>query len=98
MLYIIVSSISFIVRAYLCYRTIENVPILSNPIANSILWEVVPVYTILMLICRKIVGLFYSKGEAPVFGAIAYFIIYMVALFIVYVSMLILTKFGVLPI
>lgn len=97
-MYPLVSVISLIIRVYLCYKTIESVPILSNPIANSIWWEVVPVYTILMLICRKIVGLFYSSGEAPVFGAIAYFIVYMVVLFIVYVSMLILTKFGVLPI
>lgn len=97
-MYPIVSGASFLIRAYLCYKTIESVPILANPIANDILWEVIPFYTILMLISRGIVGLFYNKGEAPTFGAILYFFVYLVILGIMYIIMLLLTKFGVLPI
>lgn len=97
-MYQLISGVSFIIRAYLCYITIENVPILANPFANSILWEVIPFYTVLMIISRSIVGLFYSKGEAPTLGAILYFFVYLVVLGITYIVMLLLTKFGILPI
>lgn len=97
-MYQLTSGASFILRAYLCYKTIENVPILANSFANGILWEVIPFYTILMVISRSIVGLFYSKGEAPTLGAIAYFFVYLVILGITYIVMLLLTKFGILPI
>lgn len=97
-MYQIISFISFCIRAWLCYNTIDNIPILSNPIANSILLEVVSLYTILMIISRAIVGTFYKHGDALVFGAIAYFFIYIINLGIMYLLMLILTKVGILPI
>lgn len=97
-MYPIISFISFWVRAWLCYNTIDNIPILSKPIANSILLEVVSFYTILMIISRAIVGTFYKRGDAPVFGAIAYFFIYIINLGIMYLLMLVLTKIGLLPI
>ncbi len=97
-MYQIVSLISFLVRAWLCYNSIDNIPILENPIANNILLEVVSLYTILMLISRAIVGTFYKRGEAPVFGAIAYFFVYLVNLGIMYGIMFALTKIGILPI
>lgn len=97
-MYPIISLISFCIRAWLCYNTIDNIPILSNQIANSILLEVVSLYTILMVISRAIVGIFYKRGEAPVFGAIAYFFIYIINLGIMYLLMLILTKVEILPI
>lgn len=97
-MYPIISFISFCIRAWFCYNTIDNIPILSNPIANSILLEVVSLYTILMVISRAIVGTFYKRGDAPVFGAIAYFFIYIINLGIMYLLMLILTKVGILPI
>lgn len=97
-MYSIISFMSFYIRAWLCYDTIDNIPILSNPIANSILLEVVSLYTILMIVSRAIVGTFYRRGEAPVFGAIAYFFIYIINLGIMYLLMLVLTKIGLLPI
>jgi len=97
-MYRLVSSISFLIRAWLCYNTIDNIPILANPIANSILLEVISLYTILMIISRKIVGIFYKTGEAPTFGAILYFVVYLVNLGIMYMIMLLLTKNGILPI
>ena len=74
-MYKLISGISFLIRAWLCYNTIDNIPILANPIANSILLEVISLYTILVLISRKIVGIFYKAGDAPTFGAILYLII-----------------------
>lgn len=97
-MYRIVSLISFLIRVWLCYNSIDNIPILKNPIANNILLEVISLYTILMLISRAIVGTFYKKGEAPIFGAVAYFFVYLVNLGIMYGIMLVLTKIGILPI
>ena len=48
--------------------------------------------------CQYEVGNFYKKGEAPIFGAIAYFFVYLLNLGIMYAIMLVLTKIGVLPI
>ena len=97
-MYKILSGISFLIRAWLCYNTIDKIPILANSIANNILLEVVSLYTILMIVSRTIVGTFYKKGEAPVFGAIAYFVVYIFNLAITYLVLLILTKIGILPI
>lgn len=97
-MYKIVSLISFLIRGWLCYNSIDNIPILKNPIANNIMLEVISLYTVLMLISRAIVGTFYKKGEAPIFGAVAYFFVYLVNLGIMYGIMLVLTKIGILPI
>lgn len=97
-MYQFIKSISFLIRLYLCYCTIDTIPILKNPIANNIFLEIVSLYTILMIISRAIVGTFYKSGEAPVFGAVAYFFVYLVNLGIMYGIMLLLTKVGFLPI
>lgn len=97
-MYQLASAMSFIVRAYLCYCTIDKIPILKNPIANHILLEVMSIYTILMLISRSTVGKFYTKGENSTFGVIAYFFIYLIYLGITYVTLLGLTYFKILPI
>jgi len=95
--YVILSAISFLIRAWLCYCTIDKIPIFENYFLNTIWGEVIPVYTILMIISRAIVSTFYKRGEAPVFGVIAYFFVYLGILGITYVLLLLLTKFGVLP-
>ena len=97
-MYKIVKLISLIIRAYLCYRTIDNIPILANPIANTILLEVVLTYTVLMIVTRTTVGKFYTKGENPTFGAILYFFIYLIYLGILYGILLFLTYMKFLPI
>lgn len=97
-MYRIFSLISFLIRAWLCYLSIDNIPILKNPIANSFLLEIISLYTILMLISRAIVGTFYKKGDAPILGVIAYFFVYLIILGIMYGIMLVLTKVGILPI
>lgn len=97
-MYKLISAISFIIRAYLCYCTIDKIPILENPIANTILLEVISIYTILMIVSRGTVGIFYTKGENPTFGAIAYFFIYLIYLAITYLMLLGLTLLRILPI
>lgn len=90
-MYKLISTISFIIRAYLCYLTIDKIPILENPIANTILLEVISIYTILMIVSRATVGRFYNRGENPTFGVIAYFFIYIIYLGIAYAILLFLT-------
>lgn len=97
-MYKILSGISFCVRAYLCYITIDNIPILANPLYNSILLEVVSLYTILWFISYFTVSLFYDSGDDPVLGVILYFVTYVIFLGIMYLIMLLLTFVGILPI
>lgn len=96
-MYQLLSLFSFLIRAYLCYCTLDNIPILANPILNSILGEVISLYTILWAISYFVVGRFYDKGSEPLLGVILYFIVYVVILGITYLLLLLLTYIGVLP-
>lgn len=97
-MYKFVSAVSFLIRFYLCYCTIDTIPIVENPLLNSILLEVISIYTILMIVSRATVGRFYTRGENPTFGAIAYFFIYIIYLGITYAILLLLTWLNILPI
>lgn len=97
-MYQLLSLFSFLIRGYLCYCTIDNIPILANPILNSILGEVISLYTILWAISYFVVGRFYDKGSEPLLGVILYFIVYVVILGITYLLLLLLTFLGILPI
>lgn len=97
MLYNIIRLISFAIRSYLCYLTIDNIPIFENYLLNSMFLEVCSLYTILMIVSRLEVGIFYSRGENPAKGSIMYFFVYLVNLGLLYLVMLGLTKVGVLP-
>lgn len=98
MLYNIIRLISFAIRSYLCYLTIDNIPISENYLLNNMFLEVCSLYTLLWFISRIEVGIFYSRGEAPVLGSIMYFGVYLFNLGVLYLIMLVLTKVGVLPI
>ena len=97
-MYKILSVVSFCIRAYLCYRTIDNIPILANPLYNNILLEVISLYTILWAISYFTVGLFYDSGDEPILGVFLYFVVYVVFLGLMYLLMLFLTFIGILPI
>ena len=97
-MYRIIRLISFAIRSYLCYLTIDNIPIFENYLLNSMFLEVCSLYTILMIVSRLEVGIFYSRGENPVNGSIMYFFVYLVNLGVLYLIMLVLTRVGVLPI
>lgn len=97
-MYKILSEISFFIRCYLCYLTIDNIPILSNQLLNYVLLEVFSLYTILRIITYLEVGTIYKKSDESEIGVIVYFFIYLINLGIMYVLLLILTHFGILPI
>lgn len=96
-MYKILSELSFFIRCYLCYLTIDNIPILKNDLLNYVLLEFISLYTILRIITYFEVRTFYNKGEDSEFGVIAYFFIYLINLAIIYTIMLGLTHFGILP-
>lgn len=97
-MYKILSEVSLLLRMYLCYLTIDNIPILKNDLQNYILLEVISLYTILIIVTYFEVGTFYKKGEDSEFGVVAYFFVYLINLGVMYAIMLVLTKIGVLPI
>jgi len=85
-MYKILSELSLLLRMYLCYLTIDNIPILKNDLWNYILLEVISLYTILRIITYFEVGTFYKKGEDSEFGVIAYFFVYLINLGIMYAN------------
>lgn len=97
-MYKILSEISFFIRCYLCYLTIDNIPILSNQLLNYVLLEVFSLYTILRIITYFEVGTIYKKSDESEIGVIVYFFLYLINLGVMYVLLLILTYFGLLPI
>ena len=97
-MYQIVSTISLLIRIYLCYLTIDKIPIFKDVLSNFLFLNIFSLYIILMIISRAIVDTFYDRGDAPTFGAIAYFVIYVIVLAVMYLIMLFLTNIGVLPI
>ncbi len=96
-MYKILSELSLLLRMYLCYLTIDKIPILSNELWNYVLLEIISLYTILRIITYCEVGRFYEKGDNSEFGVIAYFFIYLINLGAIYGIMLLLTKIGILP-
>lgn len=96
-MYKILSELSLLLRMYLCYLTIDKIPILSNELWNYVLLEIISLYTILRIITYCEVGRFYEKEDNSEFGVIAYFFIYLVNLGAIYGIMLLLTKIGILP-
>ena len=97
-MYQVLRILSLSLRLYLCYLTIDNIPILKNEIWNYILLEIISLYTLLRLITYFEVGIIYKKGEYPEIGTVAYFFIYLINLGIMYIVLLELTKMKVLPI
>lgn len=97
-MYKILSELSLLLRMYLCYLTIDTIPILHNELWNYVLLEVISLYTILRIITYFEVGIFYEKGDNSALGVIAYFFIYLINLGVMYLIMLVLTKVGILPI
>lgn len=98
-MYKLFSSISYIVRFYLAYLTIEKVSIFKSTIANYFWGEVVSIYVVFMVISYFITGLFYEKDSMPAeIGVIIYFLVYCVILFFYWLILLLLTSIGILPI
>lgn len=99
-MYPIVSILSFIARIYLCYVTIEQLPIFANESINFVFGQVVSIFTIFRLICYPIVGEIASKFsiQSATAKSILYFLLYLPLVGIYWTVLLLLTHvFGVLP-
>lgn len=100
-MYPIVSSLSFIIRFWLCYITIETLPIFSNEAIEWILGQVISIYTIFRLICYPAVGIIARKMEikSSTANSVIYFFLYLPLIGIYWLVLLILTHVvGILPI
>lgn len=94
-----VAFASFVFRAYLCYLTIDNIPIILNPLINEVFLEVFSLYTLLWAVSRPVTGIFYKKGiDSPYKGLVIYFGIYIAFLILLYFILLTLSFFKILPI
>ena len=99
-MYQLISSLSFIIRAYLCYITIDTVPIISNPLIQYLLAEIVSLYTILWAFSYVTNGLLIEKYNihSETARAIFYFGIYLVYLFVMYGILELLTWMNIIPV
>ena len=91
--------ISFVVRATLCYFTIETTPIFANSLIAWGVDQIISIYTILLIISYFVVGRVfnYERGSAPELGVILYFITYVPLALILWGILALLTAVGVLP-
>ncbi len=100
-MYPIVSSASILARFYLCYITIEQLPIFANSSINWVFGQIISIYMIFRLICYPIVGrISQSFGiESAAAKSVLYLIIYLPLIGIYWIILLLLTHvFGILPI
>lgn len=98
-MYLLISRLSFIVRMYVCYWTIEQYPIFENPTIQSVFWEILSVYTILWFIAYFITGIIVRRTSIiwGVSRSIIYFLVYLVLVGIIYIILFVLTKTNMLP-
>ena len=100
-MYPIVSSLSLAIRFWLCYITIESLPIFSNEATGWVFGQVVSIYTLFRIICYPIVGVISERLDidSAATRSIMYFILYIPLAGLYWVLLLLLTHvFGVLPI
>ena len=94
-----VSAISYAIRFYICYLTIEATPIFDNDGFTWLFWQIIPIYTLFYFISYAIVGATgYKSGDAPAFVAILYALIYIPLALLTWLILLALTEIGWLPI
>ena len=98
--YPIVSGLSFLIRAYLCYLTIEQIPIIDNPVLSYLIGEIISLYSILWIFSYFTNSVIINKYDirSSTARACCYFPIYMVYLAVLYGVLVILSVVGVLPI
>lgn len=100
-MYPLVSTLSIIARYWICYLTIEQLPIFSNEGIGWLFGQIVSIYAIFRLICYPIVGSLATKYEirSSTMKSIMYFIFYLPVASIYWISLLLLTHiFHILPI
>jgi len=94
----IISEIVIFMIIYVCFITIEAVPIFKSNILGLLFGQIIPIYSIIMLISYAIVSKFYQRGDAPVFGVILYAIVYIPLALLLWGILSLLTFIKVLPV
>ena len=97
-IYKLIGTVSYAVRFYVCFITIEAVPIFKSNILGLLFGQIIPIYSIIMLISYAIVSKFYQRGDAPVFGVILYAIVYIPLALLLWGILSLLTFIKVLPV
>lgn len=100
-MYPMISALSLLVRMYLCYISIEQLPILTNDSLNWMIGQVLSIYSLFRLICYPIVGIVSTRLgiESASLKSILYFIFYLPLLIIYWLLLIMLTHFlEVLPV
>ncbi len=93
------SFISFVVRAGICYLTIETTPIFANELVQWHIGQIISIYTIMWFVSYAIVSkIGYSRGDAPVLGVMLYAAVYIPLVLLVWLVLWLLTLAGLLPI
>ena len=93
-----ISAISYAVRFYICYATIEATPIFKDEGFTWLFWQIIPIYTLFYIISYNIIGAMgYRSGDAPVCAIILYVLVYIPLALLTWLALLALTKTGVLP-
>ena len=99
-MYKILSLLSFGIRSYLCYVTIETTPIFANSLLAYSIDQIISLYTVLRILSYFIVGKVfrYERGSDPVVGVILYFFTHAVLVLITWGILAILTALSVMPV
>lgn len=90
--------LSKIFRLFLCYKTIDSVPLFDGSISGLIAGQVLSMYGIIFLLSYTIVGIFYKKNDNPSIGSLLYFVVYCILLLITWLILLLLTHLQILPV
>lgn len=100
MMYLLVSSASFIIRFWICYKTIEQFPLFENEGIQWIIGEIISIYTILKIICYGIVGrISWRMGIiTPTWKSLLYFVLYLPLVAFFWLVLWMFTKIQILPI
>lgn len=93
-LYRLVSATSLLVRFYLCYITIEQLPIFASNEFNIIVGQIVSVYSVFWAISYIATGIISHRLgiENPTGRSILYFMVYLIPVSIYWLVLLILTN------
>lgn len=99
-MYPIISRLSFLLRFWISYKTIGQLPIFSNGNVNYVIGQTLSIYTIFRLICYPLVGIISSNLniKSPIARSILYIVLYIPLIGIYWLIAKTLEYFHILPI
>lgn len=99
-MYPVISLVSLIIRGYLCYLSIEQLPIASNAGINWLIGQIVSIFVIFRIICYFITGVLIEKWDidSSTLKSVIYFFVYIPIVGLYWLLLWVLTDvFCVLP-